>query len=224
MMPRLTISRCMAETPFGVSERKPTAGRSKSAQICCHVPVPMIRKDLASRSRRSKAALLEALSTSRESTEVVIEGLTAEEAIRYPEYLQLQHACSPETTDDHLEVRLSNVTELPDTLRSVVASISMVDRLRETRVMSGFTRLMSERVEGAPSPASHMWKDAPVREDERWLPAAVIYGEGIFVRFEEEPLKQWEQQAKVLEHIRIDRYARTRTRAWRVPIKPRAKR
>jgi hypothetical protein len=127
--------------------------------------------------------------------------LDGEEAIRYPEFLKLQESQKAAVTDDHLEVRLANTAELPEKLRYLIASISLVDKLRETRVMAGFTRLIPGGVGNAPSPSGHMWQHPPVADCDKWLPAAVVYGEGIFIRFAEEPLQAWETRTEIAAHL-----------------------
>lgn len=124
-----------------------------------------------------------------------------EEAIRYPEYLKLQESQVPDVTDDHLEVRLAASEQLPERFKKVIASISLVDKLRETRVMAGFTRLIPNRVGNAPAPANHMWIRPPIIDADKWLPAAVVFGEGIFIRFKEDALEQWEKRPELLKHL-----------------------
>jgi hypothetical protein len=127
--------------------------------------------------------------------------LNDEEAIRWPEYLKLQEPQEAEVTEDHFEVRLADMGLLPQNLRDVISSISLVDKLRETRVMAGFTRLIPGRIGDAPPPSSHMWQNPPTADDAKWLPAAVVYGEGIFIRFAEEPLQAWEKKPEVEAHL-----------------------
>jgi Domain of unknown function (DUF1998) len=127
--------------------------------------------------------------------------LSDEQAIRYPEYLKLQELQRAEVTEDYLEVRIADTAQLPQNQRDFIASISLVDRLRETRVMAGFSRLIPGRVGDAPPLSSHMWLHPPDTDSEKWLPAAVVYGEGIFIRLAEEPLRAWELKPQVSERL-----------------------
>ena len=126
------------------------------------------------------------------------EGLSEDEVLRYPEYLKLQEPWKPKTTDDFLEIRIPEKGLLPNHFQEIIASISLVDRLRETRVLSGFTRLVPDQVTRA---QSHLWKKPPNTDQEKWLPAALVFGEGIFIRFSEETLQLWEANYKTQKHI-----------------------
>jgi len=132
---------------------------------------------------------------------LITEGLSEEEVLRYPEYRKLQEAQTPRTTREYLEIRLADVSKLPGHLLTYIQSISLVDRLRETRVMNGFTRLVPNPPPDAPHPSAHLWKNPPATNVEKWLPAALVFGEGIFICFAEEPLQTWEKKREVHDHL-----------------------
>lgn len=167
--------------------------------------------------------ILEALDGGGVDNQELPDGLNEEETLRYPEYLKLQEHRSPKTSDDFLEVRIADVKQLPQNLQQCVESVSLVDKLRETRVMNGFTRLVPLAAPDAPRPSVHLWKNPPVADTDKWLPAALVFGEGIFIRFAEKPLQEWEDKELVKKHIcalqhredsaarRIGREARTIT-------------
>nr|WP_245785909.1 DUF1998 domain-containing protein [Lentzea albida] len=70
--------------------------------------------------------------------------------------------------------------------RGFISDVIMVDRLREVRVLQHFERhTMNESVASnlAPNPD--------------FLPATEVFGEGFFIRFDEEELVSWEQLPKV---------------------------
>lgn len=129
------------------------------------------------------------------------DGLDAEEVIRYPEYQQLQSARVPVTTEEPLEIRTVNTNPLPGFLRAVISGISLIDKLRETRVYRGFNRLVPQHAEDAPPPNSHLWRKTPVMDDEKWLPCSMVFGEGIFIRFDEDRLAAWEAGSGLAAHI-----------------------
>ena len=120
------------------------------------------------------------------------EGLDPEEILRFPEYQQLQNSRKPLTTEEPLEIRMADTAKLPERLRKIIGGISLVDKLRETRAFRGFNRLVPQPVDGAPPPQSHLWRKPPSSEGENWLPCSVVYGEGIFVRFDEDGIAEWE--------------------------------
>lgn len=131
--------------------------------------------------------------------------LQGEEAIRFPEYGQLQLKREAATSTDDLVVRIAtpdDVTKcLTPSLAGRIECLSLVDKLRETRALFGFSRLLAEKPQDAPPYQHMMWKNWPGQREERWLPANVVYGEGIFIRFREEPLRKWEVSDPIIKHI-----------------------
>jgi hypothetical protein len=72
-------------------------------------------------------------------------------------------------------------------LDQLVADVLIADKLREVRALAGFSRL-EPGVKVVPP-------DLEGRMD--WLPALEVYGEGIFLRVDEERLSEWEQRPAV---------------------------
>jgi hypothetical protein len=140
--------------------------------------------------------VIQALSPDDETGSGADETLSEEEQIRYPEYKQLQLAReSKDVEDDDLEVTKwsqMQVEALSRGMNNMIAGVSLAVKLRETRVLAGFTRIVPDAVDGAPSPLGHMWQRRPSSLQERWLPAAIVYGEGIFILFNHERLTEWE--------------------------------
>jgi hypothetical protein len=93
--------------------------------------------------------------------------------------------------------------------------VSLVERLRETRAFAGFARVDC----GNPPPVQRrrelLWADASRAGD--WLPAYVVYGEGIFLRLNRERVHAWESRSssgKPLSAKRVARLGNQRLRAW----------
>jgi hypothetical protein len=80
---------------------------------------------------------------------------------------------------------------VPPVLAPYFARILRVVRLREVRALRGFTRINppgdEDGVDMAPLSSAKM----------DWLPGIEVRGEGIFLQFAEEPLKQWENNSLV---------------------------
>lgn len=91
---------------------------------------------------------------------------------------------------------LSSYTE--DTSR-LFNGIKLVDRLQVTHVLTGFTRLTpsSDDDLSAWDQRQLLWDDHP----QRWLPASVVQGEGIFLRLNEERIRRWEERDDVRSRI-----------------------
>ena len=175
---------------------------------------------------RTEQDILQALSEEGGKSDAAWEeGLDADEITRFPEYQQLQTARVPITTDEPLEIRAVETNLLPKELSHFIGGISLVDKLRETRVYRGFNRLVPQHALGAPPPHSHLWKQPPFVDAEKWLPCSVVYGEGIFIRLKEDQVAEWEMAENLATHIaplqaREDVAARRLGRPAR-PIRPR---
>lgn len=103
--------------------------------------------------------------------------------------------------------------DLPDYLDRVV----LVHSLREVRALFGFTRIEGTSVgpEGEADAAGP--GTAPLSEYEDWVPAVELQGEGIFLAFDEEAVREWEDREAVQdreeqfrEGLRIENAAKDR--------------
>ena len=86
---------------------------------------------------------------------------------------------------------------LPNTL---VSQVVLFDKLRETRVLTGFQRREPDVVTDPAQLRALLWGPNPGN----WLPAIIVRGEGIFIRFDDELLADWETKPEVKAHF--DRY------------------
>jgi hypothetical protein len=121
-------------------------------------------------------------------------------ALRRDEY----DAFSGETDrDGRLILRHMKCESLPATLKGFVTEVVAVEKLRETRVFAGFSRLLGMPGPGAPPAQSMLWRQIPNPASLRWLPAAVVHGEGIFIKFNEKLLAAWESKHEVVERVKI---------------------
>ena len=112
-------------------------------------------------------------------------------ALRREEYQRLDHGnpereraqdqlfvCEPPNGDPHQVQQLG------------VARTMLVKRLREVRALESFARIEAPSEEDDPrrrAPLTHKPVD--------WLPAIEVVGEGVFIRLDEDRLKDWEGQA-----------------------------
>ncbi|MBS1792079.1 MAG: DUF1998 domain-containing protein [Acidobacteria bacterium] len=78
--------------------------------------------------------------------------------------------------------------------------VMLVHKLRETRALAGFTRVVAETSDGLDRLKTLMWKNAPQYENS-WLPAYIVFGEGIFLELDEGRLQKWELGNRVVERI-----------------------
>jgi hypothetical protein len=105
---------------------------------------------------------------------------------------------------DVLRSTLDDPTRFPD-LRVVqvkppvefaglVSRVGLVERLKETRAFFGFDRLKSSAspLHGMPDSAMQQLFRRPPSEGQRWLPAVQVFGEGIYIEFDEEAIRHWQ--------------------------------
>jgi hypothetical protein len=72
--------------------------------------------------------------------------------------------------------------------------VTLVDSLRETRAFRGFDRLVPSQKQQHEYDRL-IWREKPsYKSGQRWLPAAVVFGEGFFLRFRLDRLRSWEQE------------------------------
>lgn len=70
------------------------------------------------------------------------------------------------------------------------SSVTRVEKLTETRVLEGLDRIKAgERKEDYYSTISRFH----LNSEERWLPAIRVYGEGIYIEFDQQKLLNWER-------------------------------
>lgn len=77
---------------------------------------------------------------------------------------------------------------VPPDLSGLVDVIARVERLREVRALTGFTRLTPLEGGGEGRKVAQLGTGLP-----KWLPASEVFGEGIFMALNEEALAAWEQ-------------------------------
>lgn len=123
--------------------------------------------------------------------------LSNETIYRYSEFKAITEGVGGETTD--LFTESINIENYEEPWSSYFSEIVLVKKLRETRVLSGFSRLLP------PSDNNDIVVQKLAKDEEiKWLPAVTVNGEGIFLKFNEQKIKEWSEQENVIE--RIDNY------------------
>jgi hypothetical protein len=130
-----------------------------------------------------------------------------ERHLRRPEYEVLRKSLAhPE-----LMIRRADLDEYQPWVSVYFDGITLVDKLRETRVLTGFNRVFPEASYGLSD------RRALLRVQEgagdRWLPAYLVYGEGLFFEFREDLLDEWESKEPVKQRAELlaRRYAVARS-------------
>jgi hypothetical protein len=110
---------------------------------------------------------------------------------------------------------ISKKVELPSELKPYLNSLVKVDKLREVRVLQGFTRLYY------PDPFTDEKQElVPIMRNKLdWLPAITVHGEGIFFEFSQENINYWENNKFVQKESGkvIEKYNNLREQFGYVP-------
>lgn len=88
-------------------------------------------------------------------------------------------------------------------------NLRLVERLRETRALYGFSRINADSAAGMTDRKSLLRRSGSSND---WLPAYVVSGEGLLIRLDSSRLKTWEAREDVSERARrlADLYATAR--------------
>jgi hypothetical protein len=143
-----------------------------------------------------------------------IPGDDAETAFRRAEYAVLKTS----RNEEQLLIRAPKVSDYETDVAGAFERIMLVHKLRETRALAGFTRVF-------PAGAATMEeKMRLLRRDpapEQWLPAYLVYGEGLFFEFREDLVREWEGREAVRTRIAgLDVQYRAQQRNRRQPAEP----
>ena len=127
----------------------------------------------------------------------------ADTDFRFPEYQILREN---QREDELLTSRVS-LTPSSSILSKNFSRIVLVRRLRETRVFTGFSRVFSNNMPSIEDRKKMLRRNSTsvgamkgeiesgISQD-NWLPAVTVYGEGIFLEFNEKRLTEWEARFK----------------------------
>jgi hypothetical protein len=100
---------------------------------------------------------------------------------------------------DELFVRRADTELLGSDLGGIVSGLMLVERLKETRALVGFSRFSTEP-RPLPELKQQMWANPP-EWGRGWLPAYEVFGEGILMSLDEPTLREWEARTDVREWV-----------------------
>jgi hypothetical protein len=100
--------------------------------------------------------------------------------------------------DDDYSARILDIDNYEDCISSYFESVTLIEKLRETRAFCGFTRL-APFADGSASGLRE--KIAELIQEDRTLPANIVRGEGIFVCFDQDRLSEWSSDPEVIQHL-----------------------
>ncbi len=101
--------------------------------------------------------------------------------------------------EEALVIKEANIDRYSFSLNRYFSRLNLVSKLRETRALAGFTRILPENELSLEERQSLLRVTPPTKKKDNWLPAYVVYGEGIFLEFNEQWLRTWESRKDVSE-------------------------
>ncbi|WP_295916973.1 DUF1998 domain-containing protein [Anaerovibrio lipolyticus] len=126
-----------------------------------------------------------------------IDEVYTEQMLYEDEYNALCAGYEQDNDDIEPEQFVAVESEIPEILDGYVDSIMLVKRLREVLAVKGFRRITPEKPTEDDNRAVGMnkWEYQPVwNKPLDWLPAIQMRGEGIFIKFDEDSLQEWEDR------------------------------
>lgn len=138
----------------------------------------------------------------------------SEEAFRRNEYDALKAGRGAPRSDLLVETALLDLYEPP--VSTSLSHLAMVHKLRETRALAGFTRILPSDGSLASPRLQRLSLDKRID----WLPAMIVRGEGIFVEFDTRRMDSWIRSTRsISERIRQlnGRYNQRRTAQGQPP-------
>lgn len=117
------------------------------------------------------------------------------EDFRREEYLVLRESID----EDLLRIKPAQLKEYDPEISNYFSRIMLVVKLKETRALTGFSRIFATNEQTLGERKAMLRKHKNVWNN--WLPAYEVYGEGIFFEFDENKLKEWEQQSEIVSRI-----------------------
>jgi uncharacterized protein DUF1998 len=117
-------------------------------------------------------------------------------------------ALKAERNDAFLKIKKGVLKSYDQDISKFFSRIMLVSKLRETRAFAGFTRIFPENDQDQMQRQSMLWKSISKDAHESWLPAHIVYGEGVFFEFDENLLTKWENRRDVIARIKplMDRF------------------
>jgi hypothetical protein len=142
----------------------------------------------------------------------------SETAFRREEYKVLRNA----RDESELLIRPNTVGEYKSIVSEYFSTVNSINKLRETRALAGFSRIFPEN-DGGMERRKTMLRRRALPTSQCWLPAYTVFGEGIFLEFDQSRLSEWETRREVLLRVgNLDkRYKQQEAKGIPVNVSPR---
>lgn len=134
-----------------------------------------------------------------------LDNLTEFKEIKQMEYDAITHHNDPTYASNKKHFKAEE-DPLPDYLSPYFKRIIRVTRLREVKVLLGFMRVDAPDPDADEQPNVVKLSKGRSGEGEKWLPAAEVHGEGIFIEFNRQTLDRWIGTVRTLSEKYADTY------------------
>lgn len=94
---------------------------------------------------------------------------------------------------------IARVEEGPPRYSRLIEKVIRLERIREVQALLGFTRIAPPDEEHEQGELTQVVSLGP--RDSDWLPASIVRGEGLFIRFRSSAIDAWRAQSAVREHM-----------------------
>ena len=102
--------------------------------------------------------------------------------------------------DEQLLVNEASMGDYGPWILDYFSKVMLVNKLKETRAFAGFARVFPEMGDNLTERKRPIWKELLDRNED-WLPAYVVYGEGIFLQLDEHRLGEWEKRQDAVMRV-----------------------
>lgn len=102
--------------------------------------------------------------------------------LRFEEYKYILSGRDAENSDFKAIVKVFENYQERETLERYFDCVVLVEKLKETRVFKGFSRI---------NPSNRINRSELSNKPVRWLPAVEVFGEGLFLKFRDDVVDMW---------------------------------
>lgn len=135
--------------------------------------------------------------------------ITSDLDIRIQEYQYINLGRDSENSDFKALVQPFSESEQGGYLSNFFEHVVLIEKLRETRVFAGFSRLNSEDGRNTQQKIDDL-----SLKTVNWLPAHLVYGEGIFIKFNDDKIQEWKNSAPANLNELVHRYHNVQANRW----------
>ena len=118
--------------------------------------------------------------------------------IRIHEYEKIRESMN----EKDLRIRKVPINKYQSWMQESFDRVNLIDELRETRVLHGFSRIKPESSRSLQDMRAMLWRREP-DFNRTWLPAYVVRGEGIYLELNLEKLLEWEKRQAVRDRLDV---------------------